>query len=369
MDLNGNQNFGDGTQTPASSVINVDQQVPVTSAIDVSVMSLTGNTKNNGKKSLFFIVGIVVLILILLVVFLLSNGPEGVLNKYGQSFVDFDENKIVKVLHPNVIEMLQDEIEDNDDEDLKYNTVEGMFDEFFDEADDEDFEFIAFEIDKDFKNVEGEDLEDIADNLNDHFDIEKDDVKAARIYELEFEVEYDGESDKEDVEILVVKVGFNWYVFEDEFLIDEVLDLLVGSDVSSNSLKKSFVLYVDKILTAVQTQYIYDANGGVIAGAGYYVYDIANDLNLTSTGGFKGYVVVDASDVDNVYYNLSIYNDKYQLLNYNVSLYGMPTEDSKEIEKVDDVDIDLNASSASVVCHAIVPGSQYCYNRNGYLIY
>ena len=224
MDLNGNQNFGDGTQTPASSVINVDQQVPVTSAIDVSAMSLTGNTKNNGKKSLFFIVGIVVLILILLVVFLLSNGPEGVLNKYGQSFVDFDENKIVKVLHPNVIEMLQDEIEDNDDEDLKYNTVEGMFDEFFDEADDEDFEFIAFEIDKDFKNVEGE-------------DIEKDDVKAARIYELEFEVEYDGESDKEDVEILVVKVGFNWYVFEDEFLIDEVLDLLVGSDVSSNSLK------------------------------------------------------------------------------------------------------------------------------------
>lgn len=49
-------------------------------------------------------------------------------------------------------------------------------------------------------------------------------------------------------------------------------------DVMNTARKKAFVMYVDKIVTAVQAQYLYDANGGAIQGAGFYVYDITSDL-------------------------------------------------------------------------------------------
>lgn len=354
MDMNGNQN----------SVVTTSQ------GVDMSTVGLTGNAvpvkKNN--NTLYLVLGIAAIVLA--IVLFAFKGPEEVLNKYGESLMNYDAKKLIEVIHPNVIEMLQDEIDDLDDEDLEYDTVEGLFDAYLDEADDEDIEFKSFEFDKDdFDEIKDDDLEDIADYLNDEFDIKKEDVKAARRYEVEIKVDYDGETDKEEFEFLVIKVGSDWYIFEDEFLIDEFMEILGVSEIDKNYSKDSFALYVEKVVTAVQTQYMYDANSGDIAGSGYYVYDIEYDLNLTTTDDYSGYVIADASDVDDVQYIVSIYNYSYQLLNYNVTLYGLPDGDSKEIEEYDSDDVDLNASSQEAACEAIVPSWEYCYNRRGYLVY
>lgn len=143
-------------------------------------------------------------------------------------------------------------------------------------------------------------------------------------------------------------------------------------DVMNSARKSSFVLYVDKVVTAVQTQYMYDANGGAIAGAGYYVYDITQDLNLTSTGNYKGYVVVDATNVDEVQYIVSLYDNNYQLLNYNVTLYQMPTVETESLQPYSVDTVSESASTAVRACKAWVPESEKdtanCYNRKGYLI-
>ena len=141
-------------------------------------------------------------------------------------------------------------------------------------------------------------------------------------------------------------------------------------DVMNNARKQSFVLYVDKVVTAVQTQYMYDANGGKIAGAGYYVYDITQDLNLTSTGNYKGYVVVDAQDVDNVQYIVSLYDNNYQLLNYYVNDNQMPTVDNTALQAYSVESVSEFASTAVRACQAWAPEgtTPNCYNREGYLI-
>lgn len=135
-------------------------------------------------------------------------------------------------------------------------------------------------------------------------------------------------------------------------------------DTMNQARKQSFALYVDKVVTAVQTQYTYDSNGGAIQGAGFYVYDITQDLGLTSTGSYKGYVVVNAYDVDNPKYIIELYDNNYILHNYNVSDYGMPTQNSDQI-------LPKNggtkpADHPYIACQNA--GGDSCYTRKGLLI-
>lgn len=145
-------------------------------------------------------------------------------------------------------------------------------------------------------------------------------------------------------------------------------------DVMNNARKSSFVLYVEKVVTAVQTQYLYDANGGAIAGAGFYVYDITQDLNLTSTGSYKGYVVVNAYDVDNVKYIVTLYDANYLLLNYNVTDFLMPTVETTDLRAFNQADVNNYASTALATCMTYIDSldlpaeQQKCYNRKGFLL-
>ncbi len=128
--------------------------------------------------------------------------------------------------------------------------------------------------------------------------------------------------------------------------------------------KKSFVLYIEKVINAVQTQYVYDANAGAIQGAGFYVYDIVNDLNLTTTGSYKGYVTVNAYDVDNPKYIIELYDNNYIIHNYNVTDSGMPDASSDAI-------LPKNAGTEPAT-HPYTAcqnaGGTECYNRKGLLI-
>ena len=138
--------------------------------------------------------------------------------------------------------------------------------------------------------------------------------------------------------------------------------------------RKSFALYIDKVVTAVQTQYVYDANGGAIQGAGWYVYDIQTDLGLTSTGSYNGYVTVNATDVDNPNYYIALWDKNYEILNHNVTMFKMPTADSSEILRYDKKDVDelssnlLSCKNAAIKKAGVEESKFACYTRQGYLI-
>lgn len=230
MDMNGNQNPVDVTQTPVTPVAPVTPEVapvapqaPASPAVDMAAMGLTGNAaptpQTNGKKmNLPIIIGIAVVAVILLFVLLSPSGPEGVLNKYGNAIVNFDGAKLVDVIHPKMKEMIQESLDEAENED--YKTVEDLFKYILDESKDEGLEIKSFEVDKDFEEIEGDDLKEVAEDLKEDFDIDKDDVKAAREYTLTFEGGYDGELEEEEANVLIVQVGSNWYIFEDGFIID-----------------------------------------------------------------------------------------------------------------------------------------------------
>lgn len=137
-------------------------------------------------------------------------------------------------------------------------------------------------------------------------------------------------------------------------------------EVMNTARKKSFALYVDKIITAVQIQYVYDANSGAIQGAGWYVYSIKDDLNLTSTGSYQGYVTVNATDVDNPNYIIELWDNNYMLHAYNVSEKGMPEANDPLIFPLDKSAI---ASSDYAACQAASANTaKACYTRHGYLL-
>lgn len=130
--------------------------------------------------------------------------------------------------------------------------------------------------------------------------------------------------------------------------------------------KKTFAMYVDKVLTNVQEQYMYDANGGSIKGAGWYVYSIKTDLGLPTTGSYDGYVTVNATDVDNPKYIIELFDNNYMLNYYNITDFGMPDADSERILPYDKDAVKTNPYAA---CQAAQGNAgQSCYTKDGYLI-
>lgn len=139
-------------------------------------------------------------------------------------------------------------------------------------------------------------------------------------------------------------------------------------DVMNSARKSSFVIYAEKVIKDSKTQYVYDAGIGSIAGAGYYVYNIADDLGYDSTGAYEGYVVVDATNVDNPEYILFLFDNNYMITNYNVSRNKMPTVDNGSVFSLDKSVTSSLAGSAALACETVAGAGGTCYNRHGYVI-
>lgn len=144
-----------------------------------------------------------------------------------------------------------------------------------------------------------------------------------------------------------------------------IISIPAVMDTMTTARKNTFILYVNKVIGDVSKRYTTDADGGEIPGAGYYVYDITQDLNLTSTGAFKGYIVINASDIDNIKYIITLYDNRYELINYDVTTNGMPTIDSREVKSFNKNNI---VSTQSQACANAAGTSSNCYTRKGYLI-
>lgn len=140
-------------------------------------------------------------------------------------------------------------------------------------------------------------------------------------------------------------------------------------DVMNSARKSSFAIYAQKVVKDTQQQYVYDSGvGGAISGSGYFVYDITQDLGYSATGEYKGYVVVNATDVDNPEYILYLYDRNYMVTNYNTTKFGMPTVDGGQIYSLDSTQVLKVAGSAPLACEATAGTGVSCYNKNGYVI-
>jgi len=158
-------------------------------------------------------------------------------------------------------------------------------------------------------------------------------------------------------------------------------------EVMNSARKSSFVLYAEKVITAVQTQFVYDNELGALSGAGLYVYDITSDLSLTSTGSNVGYVVVDNRNVDKVNYILYLHDNNYMVLQWDVNAWGMPKVEN--VSSYNSATASSQMATSKVACQdwantTIVvnedgtegrstktgdDATDYeCFNRQGYLI-
>ena len=143
--------------------------------------------------------------------------------------------------------------------------------------------------------------------------------------------------------------------------------------VMNNARRQSFALYIEKVVTAVQTQYVYDAATGDIPGAGVYIYDIQEDLDLTSTGSYEGYVLVDATNVDTPEYVIYMHDNNYMISTYNITRSKMPTADSDAIEDYKNGSEGYlnNYGNSYKVCEKYTEGRDdvtSCKTREGYVI-
>ena len=133
-------------------------------------------------------------------------------------------------------------------------------------------------------------------------------------------------------------------------------------NVMDNARRQSFVIAIDKYVTAVQQQFMTDSSFGNAMTAGVYVYNITSDLGLNSTGANQGYVIVDARDSSNVQYYISMHDNNYQIVRYNVTAQKMPEGNSTAIGSFGG----WNISNEYYACQNVVnDASVACLNKDG----
>ena len=136
-------------------------------------------------------------------------------------------------------------------------------------------------------------------------------------------------------------------------------------DVMDDTRRNAFVLYAQKVVKDTQTQYVYDSNIGNAGGSGVYVYDITSDIGYTSTGNYRGYVVVNASTAGTQYI-LFLYDNNYAIANWNVNVKGDPT--TSNLQNYSGTLYTQNFISPKVACQQAAGAGATCQNRNGYIL-
>ncbi len=139
-------------------------------------------------------------------------------------------------------------------------------------------------------------------------------------------------------------------------------------NVMNNARRETFVLYVEDTVKNVITQYVSDAASS-IQGAGVYVYNITTDLGKLTTGNYKGYVIVDAVNVDDPKYNVFIWDNNYMIVNYQAN-NGFP--DASDTVNIQPYNANTEAekfSNAVKACKSYL-GSRddACMNRQGFIL-
>lgn len=199
------------TVTNASQpIINTDaakaKANEVASKAKDGVGSFTEKFKSDKKFKTNVIGGaIVVLLVIVLLVVYLVGGSKGAIKGFAKAYVDMDAKKIVKYFHEDYLAYFDD---------LGYD-IEDSLDDVFDDYKDNDYEYLSYEI-NDSEKIEKDDVEDIAEGLEDSYDIDEKEVKAAVLYTIKFKVDDDGDKDTVKEDYTAVKISGKWYIFPED---------------------------------------------------------------------------------------------------------------------------------------------------------
>lgn len=168
----------------------------------------TTNIKND--KKLMIGTGVVVLVVVLLFALLFVNPSKSVAKKYANAMVKYDAKAIVEITHEDMIKSMEEYLEYLDQD------YEEMLEESFEELEDSDIEYKSYKIDGDSKKYDKDDLEELAETLEDSYDIDEKDVTAARRYTIRFEIDEDGDDEEEKVKVVVAKIKGKWYFIGEE---------------------------------------------------------------------------------------------------------------------------------------------------------
>lgn len=163
-----------------------------------------GNIKND--RNLQIGTGVVVLVLVLLFALVFINPAKAVVKKYAKAMVNYDAKAIVEITHEGQIDVIE----------KVYDDYEEMLEKGFETLEDADYEYKSFKIDGDYKKYDKDDVEEMAEEWEEAYDIDEKDVQAVRRYTVEFKVDDDGDEDKEKVKVLVAKIDGKWYFMGEE---------------------------------------------------------------------------------------------------------------------------------------------------------
>lgn len=211
-------------QVPPQAPVAPGQPVPAAPAAQPIVntdalKAQAGNLANNAKAGVntyvekmkndkgVLVVTIVVAVLVVLVLVFgvskLLNPSYNVVNKYMSGMKNYNAEKVAKLYHEDLIEAKYDgEVDDLID------ALEDQFEEF----EDEDYKITGYKI-RECEKYSEDELEDLASDLEEYYDIDEDDVKAARKYFVRYNTDEDGEKNINYRSVVVVKIGNKWSLY------------------------------------------------------------------------------------------------------------------------------------------------------------
>lgn len=112
-------------------------------------------------------------------------------------------DKIVKLYHEDIIEARYD-----GDEDELIESIE----EDLEEMEDEDTVVKGYKI-RDCETYSEDELEELAEYMDEYLDINEDDVKSAKKYFVKVDLDEDGERNIDYMTVVVVKIGNKWSLY------------------------------------------------------------------------------------------------------------------------------------------------------------
>lgn len=192
---------------PAVNLPQANQGNPVDQAKDAAQKVL--KNPNLPKIAIGVVVAIVVIVILSA---LLGKGYEKPLDKYMDLNYKGKTQYIEDLLPAEVIEQNAEDVDMDVDEWLE-ETIEEYEDAMDDMADNYgELEKLDYEITK-AKKVSDNKLEDIAEALNENYDIDEDDVKKAYKLTIDGEIEWEDEDQEIDGwKCYSVKIGGSWYL-------------------------------------------------------------------------------------------------------------------------------------------------------------
>ncbi len=200
---------------PVQPVVPAQQPIVNTDALKAQAGNLANTAKNGvntyveklktNKGVLAGTIAGVVLILVLIIFAgsKLLNPSYNVVNKYMNIQKTGKVEKIVKLYHEDIIEARYDGEEDDLIDALK---------EELEEMEDEDTVIKSYKI-RECENYSEDELEDLAEYMEEYLDIDEKDVKAAKKYFVMMKVDVDGEMNIQYTSVVVVKIGNKWSLY------------------------------------------------------------------------------------------------------------------------------------------------------------